>query len=190
MVKVIEQDGQYWTEADCDNFQEIWDHPVGITQLEPLGSDFPIPILRLCRHAKPFDFFVVGSLRVVSNSLKELFISSNAVVEFFEVQLYEKSGDIYEHEQFYFAHLLKEVDCFDFERSVYETYRWGDVRHAEKVVLREEGIDDTPVFRMTKAYFGTWLCSEDFARRIKASDLRGMVFTDIDSHVWGLRSSQ
>gem|GEM_PF-4638045 len=191
MTKVISQDykdERNWTEAEYVNAEELWAHPIPFEHSEPLGRDFPRPIIRLCTKKKPHDFFWVGSMSIASEAMCKQLVAAGADFEYFEIELRQKDGTIYEDQCYYFIHLLKEVDCFDFERSEYTTRSDGSVEGASKVVLHEEAIGNTPVFTMYRAYMGNWLTSDQFAAQIDATELRGMIFLELNEERWGLRS--
>jgi hypothetical protein len=185
MVKVIEQDCKNelnWTDASCENFDEVCDYhdragPSGPT--DPLGPTFPCPILKLRRTIPPADFFTVGSMHFVSAGLRAELDRAAVECEYCEAEVRKRRGGLL-GATFYLMHLLCEVDCFDFDRSEYESVDRGCVWRPRKIVLRIDAVGQAPIFTMKNAYLGFWLASNDFAAQIQATQLRGMIFTELD----------
>ena len=67
MVKVVKPDfvdPNNFTEAHFLNFDEFWHMPFVVPQ--PLGPDFPRPIIELEVPKAPADYFEVGAMPIVS----------------------------------------------------------------------------------------------------------------------------
>jgi hypothetical protein len=182
MVKVLSRDYKTpgnWTDAEYINMDELHDFPIYFGNTERLGPTFPRPIIQLRRAIPPADFFCVGSMNIVSAAFRKELERAGANIEYFEIELRKRRGGIQDG-SFYFIHLLAEVDCFDFERSDYDTFQDGEVSKARTLVLKEEAIGSEPLFVMKNAYLGFWLTSDAFAAQIQSTNLRGMIFLPVD----------
>lgn len=180
MVKALKRDTtnpRYRTEGDFVNIKEFMRIP--IERPDPLPQSMPNPIIRLEKNSPPADFFEVGSLEIVSQAFRAELEQAGAEIEYFDVTLLAKDGTPYQGGKYYYAHLLKAIDCLDLERSPHE-FKYGIVCYIKKVVLREEALDDTPVFWVKNTDLARWFVSDAFAKHIESTKLRGMIFLQLD----------
>lgn len=183
MVKAIDvdwSDSSNRTDADWLNIKEF----VELNFIRPpsLGQ-CPTPILRLRSCRRPLDYFEVGSLKVVSERLRRELESAKAEFEFFPVDLWTKRNERYTACPFFFGHLLKEIDCFDYDQSIYEFDKYSSnpkmVGRVYELRIHEAAIGQTPVFWIKNVVFTNWLASDEFAQRLQSTGLTGMVFYDL-----------
>jgi hypothetical protein len=180
MVKVLMQDflhRDYHTEAHFVNFHEFVDEPFMLPA--PLRPDFPQPMIRMEQFEPNSDYFEVGSMKLVSEQFRQELLRLNANMNFIDVQLFDRYGRLYDATKFFFAHLLVELDCFDYDRSLYRKRR-NYVMHVQRLALREDKVGEEPVFRIANVALGDWFVSDKCAQHIASTNLRGILFLNLD----------
>ena len=167
-----------WTRADILNLDEFMEVPFELPA--SLGGACPKPVIKLAQRKRPSDFFQVGAMMIASERLCIEFREADAQFEFIEVDLLDYQENRHEGPPYYFAHLLAEVDCFDFERSLYTLDRFGYANDIKKLALHTERLGATPVFQIKHVNLTTWFATDEFAARMQSSRLSGMLFLELD----------
>ncbi len=186
MVKALEEDffePLNHTDADWLNIEEFL--KIRFVGPKSVQGHFPTPILKLVSARRPTDYFTVGSLNLVSERFRRELDAVSADMEYFHVKILTKRNTPYTDTQIYFAHLLKEIDCFDYTRSQFEfdTDNPNYVRRVYKLFVREEAIGTEPVFWIKNVCFTKWLVSDDFAERIRAAKITGVVLNRLEDAI-------
>lgn len=181
MVKLLDADyfdPSNQTDASWPNIDEFLDIPF---ELPPPLEQFPTAILRLEKNEPPTDYFTVGSLKIVSEKFRHELDRASAEFEFFPVDLLTKRGHPHCDHRFYFAHLLKVIDCFDYDRSIYDfdKYREGFVGRVHQLHIRENAVGEETVFWIQNVNFPQWLVSNAFAEQIQTAGITGIVLYEL-----------
>lgn len=181
MVKAVDED--YFnvsnhTDVAWPNINEFMEIPFELPP--PLGV-IPRPILRLESGRPPTDYFTAGSLKLVSSRLRDELEATQAEFEFFPVDLRDNRNNRYTACPYFFGHLLREIDCFDYGQSVYEFDKYNPemVGRVYELRIHEAAIGQTPVFWIKDVVFTNWLVSNEFAQHLQSTGLTGMVFREL-----------
>ena len=153
---------------------------------EPFPDDFPMPVVAYRRGELPVDYFECLHLKLVSEKCRAVLENLNVSMEFLPIKLTNMNGRVYGGGPYFFAHLLAELDCFDYEKSSFETteFRSGKkvVRDVRSLVLRDEIVGTEPVFTVKDISFFPCLASDEFAQAIEETDLVGFLFEDVTNY--------
>ena len=167
------------TDASWLNIQDFLQIP--FTRPEPLQS-FLTPILKLESKQTPTDYFTVGSLKIVSAAFRFLLETAGAEFEFFSVKLLTHCNTPFGEHSYYFGHLLKVVDCFDYARLSYEISEYAPsyIQRVNSLGISEDLVKHVPAFWIKNVAFGNWLINDELAAQITASGLTGIDLLDLD----------
>jgi hypothetical protein len=113
-------------------------------ELRSFRGIFPDDI-RVVSHTKPVDFMEVGSHIFVSAKVKTILNDYHAAVEFFPVTLAFRRQD---SRDWYYLHLLQEVDCLDTEKTMRAGPQDAQPELIRYMVLKESACAGIPLFRI------------------------------------------
>jgi hypothetical protein len=143
----------------------------------------PVPLKRFPRkeivqieigkHRPVEDFYSCGLLDIVSERLADLLLEQKAKIQLYPVTVTHAGGKEIE-ENFYYPHLLNEVDCVDWEQSDIITTPTGTNRG--KLVLDESKAEGEKLFYI-KGLNHTRAISEDLKKLLVAGKFKGLILT-------------
>lgn len=186
MVKVLgsEYERGRSTAAHVVNHEDFKDYC--LFSSEPFTDDFPMPVVAYCRGELPVDYFECLHLKIVSEKCRAILENLAVSMQFLPIKLTNMNGRVYGGGQYFFAHLLAELDCFDYEKSSFETRKFGSgkkvVRDVQSLVLRDELVGTEPVFTLKDISFFPCLASDEFVQAIEETDLVGFLFEDVTDY--------
>jgi hypothetical protein len=131
----------------------------------------------------PADFFICFSLHIVSQAIKELIQSfENVKVEFFPMEVFV-SGEKYVHKNYFFMHIIDEVNCFDSIKSEYKSHQVKStgatiIDSIHKLVLKPVNTKEHRLFRVSEVGFFILCVDAVIASQIADAGLTGVVFLE------------
>jgi|GEM_PF-2943102 len=184
MVLIWRDSGKY-TNGLITNFYELADLGLVPNLCLPTPERLPNILLDITTVGEPNDFFYAGNMFIISELLKEILSEFPIKIEFNELSVTQK-GKPYLGKKFYYANILEEVCCFDFEKSKYEATNKG-IDRVEDLVLNEAKCKDHHLFLVgpvpkinqpnPKAIKEIFRCaSEKLATKILKSAITGVSF--------------
>lgn len=182
----VDPDDEVWTLARLTNYIELCEKGLKPNLCVPVPWPFPESTLEISTEGQPADFISAGSIFVVSEKLRAILGEFKVPAEYFQLRVMH-NGKLYVKRKFYFANILDVVDCFDYERSVYEQTPMG-VTGIDTLVLVDSKAAGHHLFRVgpigwahspnPKAVGDVFECaSEELARRVIASGTTGVYFS-------------
>ncbi len=166
-----------FTEAQIMNLEEFIERDIKLMSCEPLAGRFPSTTIQIQSDHPPDDYFNTGGMFVVSEQLKSLLERFNVNAEFFHLSVnYE--GAAYLTTKFYFANLLDERECFDFELGECTfhdkpgfTSRIDIIR---KLAIYDERVRDLHLLRMANCSDDIVIASDALAESVVGIDATGV----------------
>lgn len=111
------------------------------------------------------DYFESGPLIIVSDAFKKMAETHNVKAEFFPVELETKSGKSLHGVNYFFMHILEEVDCVDKYQSIYEMD--DDFYDSfSKLVLDSSKVKGKCLFRLAYTYDPITCVTEGLAKEL------------------------
>lgn len=184
MVLIWRDSGKY-IDAVVTNFQTLDGLGFEPNRCVPIPSNLPQISLNIETGGMPNDFFYSFNMFIVSETLKQLLSGFPIKVEFRELYVTQK-GKPYHGHKFFYANVLDEVCCFDYENSKYEATEKG-IKGIERLVLDESKCQGHHFFRVgpiprktnrsPKSIRGViWCVSEELATKIHNSGITDVTF--------------
>lgn len=130
----------------------------------------------------PADYFNAGPLFVVSERLRGLLESANAAIEYHPVVLFKDGHEIHGG-GYCFANLLKKIDCFNFEKSIY-TMDGEFIDKIQRLEIDESKADGNPLFRLARSFDVITLASQDLRDTVLGAGITGVKFFDPADWKW------
>jgi len=137
---------------------------VKVTLFDPL--DIPRLVIELNSENNIPDYFESGPLPIISESLRQLFLGYDVEAEYFPVELQSNKIQL-ELSQYYFMHILEQVDCIDANASIFELDD-GYFDNISKLVLKPEKTTGKHLFRAAKTYDLIKCVSEEMADKLSS----------------------
>jgi hypothetical protein len=125
----------------------------------------------------PADYFVVGSLNIVSQRLREAFVSTEVEMEFFPVEIIPLPGYPADLQPYFAANLLNRVKAIDEVRSdMVRDPEHGLIEYIDNLVLKEEAFKGIKIAVIDEiAMIGV---QPEVAEAIERSGCTGIVCVD------------
>jgi hypothetical protein len=186
MVKVWQPDTASWetyTDANFEDFDVVDDLKLRFCQ--SLKEQFPQVRLLVEPDYPPADYFVCGSMDLVSHTLMNILILESEVkAEFFPVVIVYRD-EIYAERQFFYMNILDKVDCFDFDNSIYSVDEEVDIIESiDKLVLHPVDLTKHKLFYVAKIDVPVLCIANSLAEKIVRSGCTGVKFFDHSEIIW------
>lgn len=134
-MTLIWRDSGEYTNGLVTNYFELADLGLIPNFCLPAPSHLPEILLDISTETKPNDFFYAGNLFIISQALKDILIDIPDKIEFHELSV-TQLGKEYSEQKYFYANILEEVCCFDYEKSKY-TQKEKGIDKIEHLVLQE-----------------------------------------------------
>ncbi|NJN12708.1 MAG: hypothetical protein HC815_34055 [Richelia sp. RM1_1_1] len=134
------------------------------------------------------DYFEANSIPVVSERVKNLLLAEvPEYVEFFPIQVFHH-GKKMSKDSFFIMYIKEKTDCFDWEKSVYETQILNNgeksVISIRKLVLLSDRIKDKKIVRVAEVGYNVFGVREDLCQKILNSGVKGIEFKELSETRW------
>src|SRR5262245_36772702 len=122
-----------WTFGQLTNYLALGELGLRVNLCVPAPRTFPPSTVEIETEGEPSIFFLAGLVFVLSVPLRKLLIEFKVNVEFFELNVTHKDT-AYTTCKYYFANILDQIRCFDYDKSQYKGTPFG-VTGIDKLVL-------------------------------------------------------
>lgn len=123
----------------------------------------------------------VNQVVILSDKARRVFEAegvTEAQVEYLPFVLKDRRGHVVDDEQFYVANALLKVDCFDWQRSIYETFSHAPRKiiypSLRRMYVREEAIPEEAKFFRLGEQTDRYIIRADLVDRLKAEGCTGL----------------
>lgn len=163
------------------------DRDLGFHWSRYLFDNQPIPSsplsFNISEYISEFDYFEGDLIPVVSEKLKNILTNQIPdMVDFYPVQIFDNGREI-EAEKFFIIKIKNEIECFDWERSNYETRILKNgikrISAIRNLVLIEEKIKDQVIFKISEVNYFLVGLKEDLCQKILEAGVKGIEFKDL-----------
>lgn len=153
-----------------------------------LGAAFPRLTLELLEKRQPGDFFMQGSMSIVSDRFRSVAESSRVAAEFLSVHVVmpDNQGEA-QRNPYWYMHMLEHLDCIDFQKSDVELFEKlapddePNIRIVKRLVFREAVIGDMALWYPNRIH--RFFVNEEFAKALRRGKLR-VKLTKIEALKW------
>ncbi|EOL8947296.1 hypothetical protein NNQ28_00900 [Cronobacter dublinensis] len=173
-------DDDLHTDATVTNMNDVMFF--NVTLPEKIGSNFPLLQLELDSDLRPNDYFNSGPFVIVSLKMKRILESVGADYEYFDVIITSDTAT-YPKGDFFFAHLLCEIDFLNKEKSVYTPYESNNafIERIEKVVIDEKRMGGAPAAMLKNCFENVTVYQDKLVDKMIQESITGVEYKKIKS---------
>ncbi|EOU9605671.1 hypothetical protein QMT25_08340 [Cronobacter dublinensis] len=168
------------TDVTVTNMNDVMSF--NVTLPEKIGSNFPLLQLELDSDLRPNDYFNSGPFVIVSLKMKRILESVGADYEYFDVIITSDTAT-YPKGDFFFAHLLCEIDFLNKEKSVYTPYESNNafIERIEKVVIDEKRMGGAPAAMLKNCFENVTVYQDKLVDKMIQESITGVEYKKIKS---------
>lgn len=181
MTKILTQtiSDASFTDGAILNMDEHLGTYIKMITCETLAAEFPQATVEILTSHPPDDYFVTGSMVVVSDRLKLILDTFAVKVEYFQLNIIYK-GAAFTDRCYYFCHILDCVDCFDFALgscTFHDKPGFTDrIDSIDTLVIDEAKASSHHLFRLGRGAEYIICVSDALSSALQAANLTGFEF--------------
>lgn len=167
-----------FTDATVDDMSLL--QPFKLTMCDRFGESFPRLELSIESKARPNDYIKSGPLFIASEKLKDIFEKFKIEMEVFPVVM-RQNNDLVDV-QYYYLHLLEEVDCIDRSKSEF-TLDENYIDEIDSLVIDKDRLEGTSFVKVANCIDSILIASSELVDEVLGSGITGVRFVDPENWV-------
>jgi hypothetical protein len=160
-----------------------WDR-INVWCTESLKETYPTLTIHAYRQNVIPDYFEAGPRPIVSERLRQFLDGFDVCAEFIPIKVTIANQNPAPGSPFWFLHMLEEIPCIDFEKSLIERHSDDPndlISRIKKLVFKESIIGDRLLFRPSE--YGLLFVSDFLREALQSSGFTGITFVPVEE-VW------